>query len=285
MAATTTVLGLLKPAYSDDSDIGDINGNMDLIDAEAAKVRGNVVADYDSAQTYAVGDLCLHDGNLEKCNTPISSPEAWNASHWTQVTIAGELTALNGKPTVTPTVVSGVDLNTITTTGTYILNGNITNSPYGNYGYLTVVANGLNNDLAQYYTNSNTADTYVRRRYSNTWSNWEKLALDSTLNNKISMSTYSNIASGDSIVIKGSGVIGGLVILRYYGPNIDRIKAYAVYRQNQYAQYVLGNIFDTSETSANKSLAFASDGSLTFVNVHSNVVQSLTVTFINAYGG
>lgn len=97
MAATTTVLGLLKPAYSDDSDIGDINGNMDLIDAEAAKVRGNVAADYDSAQTYAVGDYCIHDGNLYKCNTTISSPEAWTAGHWTQIEIAGELTALYGK--------------------------------------------------------------------------------------------------------------------------------------------------------------------------------------------
>lgn len=81
MASTTTNLGLTKPAYSDDADISDINGNMDLIDAEAGRVRANVAANYDSSETYAVGDYCLHDGSLYKCSTTISSPEAWTAGH------------------------------------------------------------------------------------------------------------------------------------------------------------------------------------------------------------
>lgn len=97
MASTTTNLGLTKPAYSDDADISDINGNMDLIDAEAGKVRANVAANYDSSETYAVGDYCLHDGSLYKCSTAISSPEAWTAGHWTQIKITGELSTLNGK--------------------------------------------------------------------------------------------------------------------------------------------------------------------------------------------
>lgn len=96
MASTTTNLGLMKPAYSDDADISDINGNMDLIDAEAGRVRANVAANYDSSETYAVGDYCLHDGSLYKCSTAISSPEAWTAGHWTQIKITGELSALNG---------------------------------------------------------------------------------------------------------------------------------------------------------------------------------------------
>ena len=66
MASTTTNLGLTKPAYSDDADLSDINGNMDLIDAEAGKVRANVAANYDSSETYAVGDYCLHDGSLQR---------------------------------------------------------------------------------------------------------------------------------------------------------------------------------------------------------------------------
>ena len=33
MATTTTNLGLTKPAYTDDADVMDINGNMDVIDA------------------------------------------------------------------------------------------------------------------------------------------------------------------------------------------------------------------------------------------------------------
>lgn len=104
MASTTTNLGLTKPAYSDDADISDINGNMDLIDAEAGRVRANVAANYDSSETYAVGDYCLHDGSLYKCSTAISSPEAWTAGHWTQIKITGELSTLNGK---TPKYVDG----------------------------------------------------------------------------------------------------------------------------------------------------------------------------------
>lgn len=116
MASTTTNLGLTKPAYSDDADISDINGNMDLIDAEAGRVRANVAANYDSSETYAVGDYCLHDGSLYKCNTTISSPEAWTAGHWTQIKITGELSALNGKiakTTGTAEVPSGVTVSYI----------------------------------------------------------------------------------------------------------------------------------------------------------------------------
>lgn len=117
MASTTTNLGLTKPAYSDDADISDINGNMDLIDAEAGRVRANVAANYDSSETYAVGDYCLHDGSLYKCSTAISSPEAWTAGHWTQIKITGELSALNGKLenyngiTLTPAENVTIDMN------------------------------------------------------------------------------------------------------------------------------------------------------------------------------
>lgn len=112
MASTTTNLGLTKPAYSDDADISDINSNMDLIDAEAGKVRGNVAANYDSSETYAVGDYCLHDGSLYKCSTTISSPEAWTAGHWTQIKITGELSTLNGKITMHSSYLSGADSGT-----------------------------------------------------------------------------------------------------------------------------------------------------------------------------
>lgn len=43
---------------------------------------------YDSTATYAVGDYCIYDDKLYKCNTAISTAEAWNASHWTDTTIA-----------------------------------------------------------------------------------------------------------------------------------------------------------------------------------------------------
>ncbi len=37
---------------------------------------------YSNAQTYALNDLCLHDGGVYKCTTAISTAEEWNANHW-----------------------------------------------------------------------------------------------------------------------------------------------------------------------------------------------------------
>lgn len=92
MATQTTVLDLTKPAGNENALISVINGNMDKVDAEAGKVRGNVAADYSTSSAYAVGALCIYGGTLYSCNTAIGTGgEAWNAAHWTQVTIAGEL--------------------------------------------------------------------------------------------------------------------------------------------------------------------------------------------------
>ena len=37
---------------------------------------------YSNTQTYALNDLCLHDGGVYKCTTAISTAEEWNANHW-----------------------------------------------------------------------------------------------------------------------------------------------------------------------------------------------------------
>lgn len=98
MATQTSVLGLSKPAGNENALVSVLNSDMDLIDAEAGKVRNNIAATYSASSSYAVGDLCIYNGILYKCNTAIGSGgETWNASHWTQITIDGELTALNGK--------------------------------------------------------------------------------------------------------------------------------------------------------------------------------------------
>ena len=154
MASTTTNLGLTKPAYSDDADISDINGNMDLIDAEAGKVRANVAANYDSSETYAVGDYCLHDGNLYKCTTAISSPESWTAGHWTQIKIAGELSSLtdqigtlNGK---IANITTRVNCGTIASEGSASVD-----YPTGfNYGNSRVIGHGYTISNGDVYTSS-----------------------------------------------------------------------------------------------------------------------------------
>ena len=108
MATQTSVLGLSKPAGNENALVSVLNSDMDLIDAEAGKVRGNIAATYSASSSYAVGDLCIYNGILYKCNTAIGSGgETWNASHWTQITIDGELSALNGKIENIPVIQNG----------------------------------------------------------------------------------------------------------------------------------------------------------------------------------
>lgn len=40
---------------------------------------------YDNTKTYEVDDFCEYDGDLYKCSTAITTPEAWNSSHWDEI--------------------------------------------------------------------------------------------------------------------------------------------------------------------------------------------------------
>ena len=40
---------------------------------------------YSDESTYSVGDCVTYDEELYRCNTAISTPEAWNSSHWTLI--------------------------------------------------------------------------------------------------------------------------------------------------------------------------------------------------------
>lgn len=51
-----------------------------------------IASAYDATAAYSVGDYCLRNGLLYKCNTAISSGgEVWTAAHWTQVSVVDEM--------------------------------------------------------------------------------------------------------------------------------------------------------------------------------------------------
>ena len=54
--ANTTNIDLVKPAGTDHELIRVINSNMDKIDAEAGRQRGNFAGTYSTTSGYAVGD-------------------------------------------------------------------------------------------------------------------------------------------------------------------------------------------------------------------------------------
>jgi hypothetical protein len=79
------------------------------IDAAASNLT-NIAGAYDDTATYAVGDYCIYNNQLYKCNTAISTPEAFNPNHWTSTDVSAELenifSNLNNKVNKTPTTFS-----------------------------------------------------------------------------------------------------------------------------------------------------------------------------------
>lgn len=65
-----------------------LNGIQEVVGASA------VAPEYSSSQVYSAGTLISHDNKLYVNPSAISTPEAWNASHWQQTSLQ-EL--LNGK--------------------------------------------------------------------------------------------------------------------------------------------------------------------------------------------
>ena len=115
--ANTAIIDLAKPAGTDHALISVINSNMDKIDAEAGRQRGNFAGTYSTTSGYAVGDYCIYQGNLYRCTTAIgSSGENWTAGHWTSVKVGTELKGLSDQiaiQSVTFTPVTGVSASAV----------------------------------------------------------------------------------------------------------------------------------------------------------------------------
>lgn len=68
-----------------------INSVKSSLNTNISQLAGDLSDAYSSSNTYAVGDLCILGNTLYKCNTAITTPEAWTPAHWTATTIKAEL--------------------------------------------------------------------------------------------------------------------------------------------------------------------------------------------------
>ena len=102
--------------------IGQISGG-------SGKLNSTQAADaYDPTATYAVGDKVSYAGNVYSCISAISTPEAWDSTHWDQVdpiqdqvddvrntlnrlALIGNMTAINQNGTYTKETVIGMTAN------------------------------------------------------------------------------------------------------------------------------------------------------------------------------
>lgn len=65
-----------------------------LTQTVSALTQGGILADeYSTSRAYAFGDLCLYNGKLYRCTTPIPSGEAWTSGHWALTDAGDEIPA------------------------------------------------------------------------------------------------------------------------------------------------------------------------------------------------
>ncbi len=57
-------------------------------------MQNSIAPTYSASNKYAVGDYVMYNAQLYKCNTAITTAEAWTAAHWTQVPIANDVNDL-----------------------------------------------------------------------------------------------------------------------------------------------------------------------------------------------
>ena len=90
-AADYPGIDLIDDSTTSESKVWSSDKTADEISDAAEAVNANFSDAYDSTATYAVGDLCIYEGALYKCNTTISTAEDWTAAHWTATNIDSEL--------------------------------------------------------------------------------------------------------------------------------------------------------------------------------------------------
>ena len=58
------------------------------LDTDIGKIGGSIAPAHDPTATYAVGDLVMYARRLYECTTAISTPEAWDVTHWTRRSVS-----------------------------------------------------------------------------------------------------------------------------------------------------------------------------------------------------
>lgn len=207
--ANTTILNLVKPDYTDDADIEDINANSDKIDAFAGNTIANIGGtDFSTSSTYAVGQIVKYNGKLYKCVTAVTTAGAWSASNWEEVSLQDEIDDTNEffstyNDNGVSMILNSGDLNTIKTPGRYYATSNVANIPFsGASGYLDVYAYDSNR-VAQTFRQFNDDKVYERRLISGTWGSWTSLS-DQMV--KIKTQAFSMESSADNIRLETWGV-------------------------------------------------------------------------------
>lgn len=115
MSTLTPNYNLVKPEPTDpfgyNSFLPLFNDNMDKIDQiGGGSANQNIAEDYDDTLTYSVGDYVIYNGLLYKCDTAVSTAEAFDPTKWTHVVVTDEMGSGGGSGNVDDVEVNGVSV-------------------------------------------------------------------------------------------------------------------------------------------------------------------------------
>lgn len=75
-----------------------LSSNIKTLSDSTYPANAVIASGYNSSISYAVGDYCLVNGLLFKCNTAIGvGGETWTSAHWTQVSVTNEITSITSR--------------------------------------------------------------------------------------------------------------------------------------------------------------------------------------------
>lgn len=93
---TTTLAAGSQATYEYDEDTN--TQTFGIPQGEAGAGAAGVTASaYSSSSTYAVGDYVIHNSNLYRCTTAITTAESFTAAHWTQVVLGDDVSDLKSE--------------------------------------------------------------------------------------------------------------------------------------------------------------------------------------------
>lgn len=92
-AEATPLAAGSDPTASYDPETGKFS--FGIPEGEAGAGASDIIAaPYSTEKAYAVGDYSIHDSKLYRCTVPITTAEAWTASHWVQVVLGDDVSDL-----------------------------------------------------------------------------------------------------------------------------------------------------------------------------------------------
>ena len=169
--------------------------SVEYAGADAKKTGLMSAPVYDPTSTYNANDFVNYNGTLFKCTTDITTPEAWDVSHWSATNLGSEMTTaitdimsslnLGSSGLIVKNLIASTDLNDLDIGNYRVENSTIAatilNTPVVDSGYKLIVLNtnasGRFCNIA--ICNNSLNDIYIRMKYNNTdWSGWGKLAID-----------------------------------------------------------------------------------------------------------